>query len=305
MRYPSPKENHDIHRPPPAHSKGVEPTAPSSSSFQHLCETQPAEFSALQYEHRVLLKEKRELADAYAALQHRHEERTKKLTIMRRERQLALEQRKQIDDTYAALKLQYEEQMKKLDTVRHERQTALEQKEKVEEDCAALRQKYDAQKNEYNALGNKYHSLKAMLEQRTSELQGVQRFLTTADMFSGAEVVNMLRKLNEEVQQSATYIAEWAVENFTFETQNTEQLTTENIEQTRTSEALGMKLMQLLGMRKHKDNPILVEMAFRAHLIYSLYWIASPWSMEQEEQSHNAYIDTIYQRMREAGEKGF
>lgn len=248
-----------------------------------------------------MLEEKQLLADAYAALEHRHEERSKKLAVVRHERQIALEQRRQTDDAYAALRLQHEEQTRKLNATRHEHQSVLDQKQKAEEDCVALKQKYEAQKNEYDVLSNKYHSMRATLELRTSELQGVQKFLTTADTFSGAEVVDMLRKLNEEVQQSMTYMAEWAVENFTLETARTDQ-TTEIIEQSRTSESLGVRLMQLLGTRNHKDNPILVEMALRAYLVYSLYWVASPWSLGQEEQSHNVYIDAIYQRMRETGQ---
>ena len=294
--------NVDIHRPPPAHTKEAQPIAHPSASFQHLFEAQSRELSALRHERRAVHEEKKALADAYAALRQQYEERSKKLSTVRHERQAALEQRKEIDDAYVALRQQYEEQMKKLNAVRHERQAALEQKKKVEEDYAELRQKYEAQKSEYNTLSNKYHSLKVTLEQRTSELQGAQKFLTTVDTFSGSEVVNTLRKLNEEVQQSTTFMAEWAMESFMFERQRTDQTSTQSIEQTRASETLGTRFMELLGTKKHKDNPILVEMAFRAYLIYELYWVASPWSIEQEEQSHNAYVDEIYQRIREAGE---
>lgn len=243
-----------------------------------------------------MLQEKQELTDAVAILKQQYEERSKRVNSIRRERQTALKQRDELDAAYTTLRQQYDEQTKKLNAVRHERQAALEHKQKAEEEYAALRQKYETQKNEHNGLSTKYHSLKATLEQRTSELQGVQKFLTTADTFSGSEVVNMLRKLNEEVQQSTTFMAEWAVENFVLETPPT------GIERTRTSETLGMRFMQLLGTKKHKENPILMEMAFRAYLIYELYWVASPWSIGQEEQSHNEYINAIYQRIREAGE---
>ncbi|KAF8552718.1 hypothetical protein OG21DRAFT_91494 [Imleria badia] len=73
-----------------------------------------------------------------------------------------------------------------------------------------------------------------------------------------------------------------------------------SIEQTRMTQSLGMRFIQLLGTKKHKDNPILMEIAFRAYLIYELYWVVSPWGIGQEEQSHNKYIDAIYQRIRES-----
>ena len=295
------KENVNLHRPPPVHPKDPQHIIPPSASFQRLFEAQSRELSIFQNECRTLLEEKKAITDAYAALKQQHDERSKKLNDVRLERQTALEQKKEVDEAYVALKQQHDEQTKKLNTVRQERQAALEQKQKAEEGYAALRQKYDAQKNEYNALNNKYHSLKATLEQRTLELQGAQRFLTTADTFSGTEVVNTLRKLNEEVQQSTAFMAEWAVENFMLETPSTDQTTPQDIEQTRTLEILGTRFMQLLGTKKHKDNPILIEMAFRAYLIYELYCIASPWSVGQEEQSHNLYIDAIYQRIREGG----
>ncbi|KAG9309466.1 hypothetical protein JVU11DRAFT_10435 [Chiua virens] len=230
------------------------------------------------------------------------EEREKKLSTTRHERQAALEQMKEVQNAHAALKQQFDELAKKFNLVRYELKAALEQKQKVEEECTDFAQKYEAQKNEHHALSNKHQSLKAALEQRTSELQGVQKFLSTADTFSGSEVVNTLRRLNEEVNQNATFMAEWSVENLAFETPNADQAKTQTgtVEPTRASSVLGTGLLELLGTRKNQDNPILVEMAFRAYLISELYFVASPWSTGQEEQSHNQYIDAIYQRMREA-----
>ncbi|KAH0836422.1 hypothetical protein J3R83DRAFT_8025 [Lanmaoa asiatica] len=172
----------------------------------------------------------------------------------------------------------------------------------MEDHYAALRHKYDTQKIAYSTLHDRCETLKATLEQRTSELHGVQKFLTTADTFSGSEVVNVLRKLNEEVQQTTTFMAEWAVGNFMFETPPPDQTSMQTIKQTRTSKVLGMRFVQLLGEKMHRDNPIVVEMAFRAYLTYELFWIASSWSTGQQ-QSHNAYIDGIHQRMQEGGER--
>jgi hypothetical protein len=297
--YPPLKENSDVHRPPSAHTKDVQPIASPSASFQHRFETQSRELSDLQHEHRAARKELKEVSDAYVVLREKYEERSRNLSDMRQERRVAREQSIEAGDAYAALRQQYEEQTKKLNYVR---EAAREQRQKAEEDYTTLRQKYEVRKNEYHALSNKYNSLKATLDQRTSELQGVQRFLTTADTYSGSEVVNTLQKLNEEVQQSTTFMTEWAIENFAIETPRMDKAATQSIERTRASETLGLKFMQLLGTKKHKDNPIFVEMAFRAYLIYELYWVASQWSIGEEEQSHKVYVDGIYQRIREASE---
>ncbi|KAG8215043.1 hypothetical protein J3R82DRAFT_8452 [Butyriboletus roseoflavus] len=293
MHYSSPKENIDIDRPPLAHAKDVEPTLSASAGLQHLYEVQSGEVSVLKHQLGVALEEKQALADVNFTLKQQYEERSEELSAVRHDRQAALVERNEIHNAYEALVQRYEEQVKELNAMHHEREAAPGQKQKAEEDYAALRQQYEAQADGYKSLRNRYHSLKVTLEQRTLELQGTQRFLTTADTFSGSEVVDTLRKLNEEVQQTITFMAEWAVEKFMFKRPP-------QIERTRMSAALGMGFTQLLGTKKHSENPILVEMAFRAYLIYELYELASSWSTGQEEQSHNVYMDAIYQRIREA-----
>jgi len=47
-----------------------------------------------------------------------------------------------------------------------------------------------------------------LLEVRTADLRGAEAFLTTADQYSGSDIINMVNLLNAEIFQTAAYIAE-------------------------------------------------------------------------------------------------
>ncbi|KJA20627.1 hypothetical protein HYPSUDRAFT_782802 [Hypholoma sublateritium FD-334 SS-4] len=54
----------------------------------------------------------------------------------------------------------------------------------------------------------KQAQLTKLLEVRTADLNGAQTFLTTADAYSGADVIAMTEALNSEIFQTAAYMAE-------------------------------------------------------------------------------------------------
>ncbi|KAF9473070.1 hypothetical protein BDN70DRAFT_900059 [Pholiota conissans] len=58
------------------------------------------------------------------------------------------------------------------------------------------------------ASEEKQSNLSKLLEVRTADLNGVERFLTTADAYSGAEIIAMVETLNAEIFQTAAYMAE-------------------------------------------------------------------------------------------------
>jgi hypothetical protein len=51
-----------------------------------------------------------------------------------------------------------------------------------------------------------------LLDERTAELKGAQAFLTTADRYSGADVIKMAESLNAEIFQASALIAELLVD---------------------------------------------------------------------------------------------
>jgi hypothetical protein len=54
----------------------------------------------------------------------------------------------------------------------------------------------------------KQGQVEKLLEVRTADLKGVQTFLTTADLHSGAEIMTMVESLNDEIFQAAAFMAE-------------------------------------------------------------------------------------------------
>ena len=47
-----------------------------------------------------------------------------------------------------------------------------------------------------------------LLQVRTADLRGAEAFLTTADQYSGTDIINMVKSLNAEIFQAAAYMAE-------------------------------------------------------------------------------------------------
>ncbi|KAF9218709.1 hypothetical protein BS17DRAFT_719808 [Gyrodon lividus] len=172
--------------------------------------------------------------------------------------------------------------------------------------AAEFKQRFDAQseelkraREESSALKKEFHQVLTLLEDRTSELKGAQSFLTTADAFSGSEVINTLQRLNAEVLQSTAFMAESMVELFDPWMTMRESRTDEQAAGgTRASAKIGGVIAHFLGTKKHKDDPILIQIAFQAYLTYMLRWIACSWIIGGEEE-HDLFIDTIYQSVRD------
>jgi hypothetical protein len=82
---------------------------------------------------------------------------------------------------------------------------------KIAELEAAQRRKDDELRTaqaRLRAAEEKQLNLSKLLEVRTADLNGVQTFLTTADTYSGAEIIAMVETLNAEIFQTAAYMAE-------------------------------------------------------------------------------------------------
>ncbi|KAI5991785.1 hypothetical protein EDC04DRAFT_2587261 [Pisolithus marmoratus] len=137
----------------------------------------------------------------------------------------------------------------------------------------------------------------ALLDDRTSELKGAQSFLTTADAFSGTEVLNTLQRLNSEILQHTAFIAESMIESYMPDkvpVQTEEQMAGAN----RVTGVIGRAIVHFLGAKKHKDDPILVQIAFQAYFAHVLQWIARAWNIAGDE-TQNRLIDQIYERVRD------
>lgn len=70
-----------------------------------------------------------------------------------------------------------------------------------EGEVRALREQLQGAEEKQGQMGK-------LLEVRTADLKGVQAFLTTADLYSGSEIIAMVESLNDEIFQAAAFMAE-------------------------------------------------------------------------------------------------
>jgi len=64
-------------------------------------------------------------------------------------------------------------------------------------------------KDKLKVAEEKCNQTEKLLEERTDDLKGVETFITTADRYSGAEVVKMVETLNAEIFQTAAVVSEF------------------------------------------------------------------------------------------------
>ena len=180
-----------------------------------------------------------------------------------------------------------------IDRWKHADASKAEEIEIAREDIAKLQQELSTSMSQSVEVQRRYESL-------SRELEGARLFLNTADTFADSEIIQMLAKLNAELQHTSTFIAEHVVSVFKLDAMASEpeQQTVVN----RVSESIGSTLMQFLrtAMRDDSEVPMYLQIAFQAYLTHHLCWIVSSWTLDK---GRNAFINEIYQRLRETGKR--
>lgn len=129
-----------------------------------------------------------------------------------------------------------------------------------------------------------------------NQLESVQRFVTTADVYADTMIIQMLQKLNAEVQQNTTYIAECILGNL----QSPPMISAEgaNLATERVSERIGETLVDRLRCEDLDELDLYLPIAFQAYLACHLCGIISSWTIEK---GHSDLINEIYQRLQDDG----
>jgi hypothetical protein len=174
---------------------------------------------------------------------------------------------------------------------------ALEAKVQETESALALsRRDLEIANNQLNAVSDQKAQLSSLLKDRTFELKGAQSFLTTADTSSGADVISMLQRLNSEILQSAAYMAESMVDAFPFQLGGLRD--EDACEVVRRS--LGPLLAHYLATKKHKNDPLLIQIAFQTSFVHILKYVIGSWTLSSDD-ANDIYTNT-YERIRVGGE---
>lgn len=165
--------------------------------------------------------------------------------------------------------------------------------QETESVLASTRQALDAATNQLKAMSEQNAQLHTLLNDRTFELKGAQSFLTTADTSSGADVISMLQRLNAEVLQSAAYMAESMVDTFSFESGGV--VRNENAYEV-VAGLFGQSLAHYLATKKHKDDPLLIQITFQSCFIKFLEVVICSLTLPGGDV--NRVLASTYERIR-------
>ncbi|KAF8901897.1 hypothetical protein CPB84DRAFT_1776958 [Gymnopilus junonius] len=182
-------------------------------------------------------------------------------------------------------------QMEKVQAVERRLADAEARNRKQETELQILREKLRASEEKQSRMAS-------LLEERTSDLKGVQPFLTTADRYSGAEIIKMVEGLNAEIFQAAAFMAELVVDDSMIATKeeyasNMEHFR-ENLDSVRRE--IGKELFTYLATRSGevRQDPLPLQLGIQ-HLL-------TAWYAHKVESFSSGPLGTelrqLYQRIR-------
>jgi len=154
----------------------------------------------------------------------------------------------------------------------------------LEKDMDALRAQHNATIGELESFRQRNSELaektRQLLEARTMELSGAQRFLTQTDSLSGAEAIALAESLNAEILQAAAYIADSLQCSHRQLQVNAETMWREDSYR-RGSRLLGeAMLLALRSSRRQNDSnldPTLVQIALQISLVHCCTNVVASW----------------------------
>ncbi|KAF8550553.1 hypothetical protein OG21DRAFT_1525063 [Imleria badia] len=193
----------------------------------------------------------------------------------------------------------HEAQSREHESVRGEHQAKLLQRleekdyriRSLQADIIALQRSYEEQST---ALAHARHELRSC----HSQLDNVQRFISTADTHADQDIIQKVQELNEEVYQVSMMMADYAAEGFVRQNAMARQ-TKENI-------SVGENVLATIGqvMVNHlaavvedEDVALFLQLAFQSYLSHLLCHILSSWTVDPKL---NALITGTYQRLQRA-----
>ena len=170
-------------------------------------------------------------------------------------------------------------------------------KKRYEEETILMKRRYEEEvilmKKRYEEASK---TLKAALADSQSQLRDVQRVVATADMYADETLIHMLKKLNAEIQQNTTLMAESIAEQSQrVVSRKVTKAVKENV-----SRSIGQTLAECLTSMERDEAPLYLSIAFQAYFSYYLCQLIASWTIEE---GNNDFINKIYEQLREAGKK--
>ena len=150
---------------------------------------------------------------------------------------------------------------------------------------------------------SEYRSQIAELQERSEVqsrgLEGSNNLFSAADKSSDSDIIRVCQRLNAELQQNSTYIADCFLQDFGFRTSTTDLTDERTAAVERASSRIGKDLTASLSTIDAEYIPLLLQIAFQAYLASALFAAASSWT---SEPGHHAFIYGMYDKLRNVGE---
>ncbi|EED83898.1 predicted protein [Postia placenta Mad-698-R] len=154
----------------------------------------------------------------------------------------------------------------------------------VQTDLQTTKQHLDDREQQYTALEAAYRKTTHLLEMRTAELQGSQRYLTKTDALSDTEVLRDVERINATILHDATSIAD----SVSFEPSADRALPADP---TALTQLLGVRMVELLQKVSHHGDPFCVQLALQACMAAFARDVLPMWTTQSE---NDTFLDTVY-----------
>jgi hypothetical protein len=169
--------------------------------------------------------------------------------------------------------------------------------EENESRIKSLQMDFFALQRRYEEQSSALAFTRSELRSCQSQLDNVQRFISTADRHADQDIIQMLQGLNEEVYKMSMTMADYVTEGFTRQSATARQTR----EQVHAGESvlgmIGQALMNHLAAVENQDVALFLQIAFQGYLSHLMCHIVSSWTIDQRL---NTFIEETYQRLRKA-----
>lgn len=129
-------------------------------------------------------------------------------------------------------------------------------------------------RDDSTTLVQEFNNIRALLANCIPERLG--GMFSTSMMSSSNEVVSAVRKLNSDIHQDATIMAESMAESFGFKSRKGNEDEETTLFQ-QVGATIGPSLVHFLGTKSHSEDPILIQIAFQTYITRYLCWLSTAW----------------------------
>jgi hypothetical protein len=202
--------------------------------------------------------------------------------------------RKEVERLEAKIKCLNDE----LGRMERERTDVINQLNRANRQVETLQNQFISHSLAMDEINKKFANTRELLTVRTNELSGVQKFLTREDEFSGKDAMEKVQGLNNEILQTAAYIADSiAIE----QSRNAEGPGPDELQNTfeGASALLGKEVAKLLTSTRHGDDPLLLEISIQSCLALLCSWFVRIWDITNAPI--HEFLAQTYEGIRDTG----